>query len=232
MPPIDFRNARLSWVTLDGICGDWSIVAAAESFAAPGEQFFLAPAVMAGDVFGAGRLPLNPAYSFQVFASSDRHVMMRRAEDVANAKRDTVAPNSATFANLQVHAPTRAADPCEIAELGPEQIQAAWPLSLKIELDDHRDRSRWSVQCPVNHINSRHGRAGVQVETGPVLLPEVWSPGTGADRLGGFMLAYIFWNRPREVELLALASDSRGHRTFSWFERIENASVVLYGTRA
>jgi hypothetical protein len=232
MRVIDFQNARLGWLTLDGIQGDWRIIAAAERAGdgiVPDERYGLAPTVMAGDVFGAGRLPLKPAYSYQVFASSDRHVMVRQATAPANAKSDTAAPNCDTFAGLQLHLPVHEAHAYSIDSLRPQQIRSAWPLSMKIELSAPQASGRWSVQCPVNHINSRDGRHSVQVETGPILLPEAWFPGTRAVRLGGFLLAYLFCSRPGEIELLALAGDAGGQRTFSRYERIQNASVVLYG---
>jgi hypothetical protein len=231
MQVIDFQNARLNWVTLDGVHGDWTIIGSAERTAhgmASEERYVLAPSVMAGDVFGAGRLPLDPAYSYQVFASSDRHVMVRQSMDTAIAKSDTAALNAETFASLQLHLPVREAVAHSINDLRPAQIESAWPLSAKIELNAPAG-DRWSVQCPVNHINTRARAPGAQIETGPVLLPEAWVPDSRADRLGGFVLAYIFCRHPGEIELLALARDGRGRRDFVCFERIRNAAVALYG---
>ena len=68
MTIIDFERACLAWTTKSGSVGRWRVIAAATD--AAGDQFVLAPMVMAGDVYGAGRLPLDPPYSFQICASS------------------------------------------------------------------------------------------------------------------------------------------------------------------
>ncbi len=233
MHAIDFQNARLSWVTLDGIHGDWAIVAAAEKSAAAGaaaERFVLAPAVMAGDVFGTGRLPLDPAYTYQFFASTDQHVMVRESAVAGVVRADSEASNGNTFSRLDIHAPSRAVATYDIASLTPPQLQRGWPLSMKIDGNAVDNAEHWSVQCPVNHINSRGGdRTGVQIETGPVLLPKAWFPATEALQPGGFLLAYIFCSRADELDLLTLAPTASGARTYSRFERLTDVSIELYG---
>src|SRR5262249_34024701 len=131
---IAFNKTRLSWTTSTGIHGDWRIIAAAKRGARgreTSEPYFLAPMVLAGDVFGDGRLPLDPPYSYQVTAASDRHVILRDAA-FGEARRDSDAPNAPTFSTLHVHAPRHRAMPIDLSTLAVEQVHALWPLSARI----------------------------------------------------------------------------------------------------
>ena len=72
IPVTDFDRAYLAWTTKAGSHGRWRLIASAipvSGSGRAGEQFVLAPMVMAGDVYGTGRLPLDPPYSFQIWAS-------------------------------------------------------------------------------------------------------------------------------------------------------------------
>src|SRR5687768_14476304 len=63
-PPVDFGRAFLSWRLEDGTTGIWRIIASAHQAGSDSaDRFVLAPMVMAGNVFGSGRLPKDPPYS-------------------------------------------------------------------------------------------------------------------------------------------------------------------------
>jgi len=76
MQAVDFERARISWTTKAGINGSWRVIATAcpQNSA---DCIYLAPAVMAGKIFGADRLPLDPPFSYQLVATRDRHAMIR-----------------------------------------------------------------------------------------------------------------------------------------------------------
>jgi hypothetical protein len=233
---IEFNNARLSWTTTTGIHGDWRIIAAAERAAGAGASstpYFLAPMVMAGDVFGPGRLPLDPPYSYQVIATSDRHVILRDAT-CGEARRDSDAPHAQTFSDLQVHAPIRRAEPIDLRTLTMEHVRASWPLSARVE--GGTGGEQWVLEFPVQHINTRTTAAGngFQVETGPVLLPERLAGAPGASVVGGFLLAYVFFSRDDCLDAL-LWGHSPGRvgpgRSFSHFAHLENLQIELFGDR-
>jgi hypothetical protein len=63
-----------------GSRGYWRLIASASLISSTHQtldQFVLAPAVMAGDVYGKGRLLKEPPYSFQIFASRKQHTVVR-----------------------------------------------------------------------------------------------------------------------------------------------------------
>ena len=71
-PPLDFERANLTWVTKGNSRGRWRLIASAARWsphAGEHDRFVLAPRIMAGDVYGAGMLPLDPPYGFQIAAS-------------------------------------------------------------------------------------------------------------------------------------------------------------------
>lgn len=103
MKVIDFDRARIAWTTRAGSHGLWRIVAAARR-EQDGEAWFLAPGVMAGDVYGPDALPLQPPYAYQLIASHARHVMLREAVDAADLQ-DSAAQHTDTFRKLVVDAP-------------------------------------------------------------------------------------------------------------------------------
>jgi hypothetical protein len=231
---IDFSKARLSWTTSTGIHGDWRIVAAADRASNAGgssSPFYLAAMVMAGDVFGPGRLPLDPPYSYQVIATSDRHVILREAM-FGEARPDSDAPNAPTFSALQVHAPLRHAGAIDLRELTVEYIRAVWPLSARIQAGTGHDL--WVLEFPIQHINTRTTAAGngFQVETGPVLLPAMLAQAPGASGTGGFLLAYIFFSRDDRIDALLWDHDPSQawrRRSFSNCARLENLRIELFG---
>src|SRR5689334_19590300 len=56
---IDFTRSRLVWTTKAGSNGYWRLIASASLISSTNQtldQFVLAPAVMAGNVYGSGRL--------------------------------------------------------------------------------------------------------------------------------------------------------------------------------
>src|SRR5262245_49068696 len=125
MKLIDFDRARIAWTTHDGSHGLWRIIATARR-ETDGEVWYLAPGVMAGDVYGQGRLPLKPPYSFQFITSREKHVMLREAVDAASV-RDTVAPHADTFRTLAIEAPE-----IEAELVVPTVARERWPLATRI----------------------------------------------------------------------------------------------------
>src|SRR5690349_1322410 len=106
MQVVDFERARISWTTKSGIDGSWRVISTA--YRPDSEDFiYLAPAVMAGSIFGSDRLPLDPPYSYQLIARRDRHAIIREGE--ASGNMDNEADNESTFSSFDIHAPRRAA---------------------------------------------------------------------------------------------------------------------------
>jgi hypothetical protein len=218
MRAIDFAHARIAWTTHDGSHGLWRVVAAARR--EDGEEWYLAAGVMAGDVYGQGRLPLQPPYSFQLIASRERHVMLRETLDGASL-RDTDAAHSDTFGALAVDVPEIEADAVPPAGAGDR-----WPLTARLEAVG-ASGARWLLEFPVNHINLRD--QAFQVETGPVVIPRDLIDVAGAAKPAGLQLAFIFFNRLDRIDLLAFGplSNAAGRRGFGHFARLDQVGIEL-----
>src|SRR5688572_9601894 len=131
---VDFARARLAWETKSGSHGLWRVIASALTWPEGGgepERHLLAPMVMAGDVYGAGRLPLDPAYSYQMIASARSHAIVRDYQD-GSPPQDTAVVNSELFTRLDIDAPALKAKRLDAAEIKPERIDRVWPLTARI----------------------------------------------------------------------------------------------------
>lgn len=220
MRAIDFERARIAWTTHEGSHGLWRVTAAARS--APGDAWFLAPGVMAGDVYGQGRLPLQPAYAFQFAASRDRHVMFREPHQAA-ALQDTDARHSDTFKDVTVDAPD-----IQVREIpldGPP-APGQWPLTMRLAVPG-TSGANWTLECPVNHLNLRE-RSDWQIETGPIIVPCDAVEIAGAAKPGGVQLAFAFANRRDQIDLLGFGPAGNGRRGFVHFARLQRVAMSLF----
>ena len=217
MKVIDFARARIAWITHDGSHGFWRVAAAARREDGT-EAWYLAPAVMAGDVYGKGRLPMEPAFSYQFITSRERHVMLREAVGVP-ALQDTVAPHAASFSNVAIEADEIEAEAVRL------DSTARWPLAARITATG-AGGARWLLDFPLQHINLRDKPSAFQVETGPVVVPVDLIDIPGAARPGGLQLAYIFFNRLDRVDLLGFGPGVNG-RSFRHFARLEEVKIEV-----
>lgn len=228
MQAVDFERARISWTTKAGVDGSWRVIATACP-QNPADCIYLAPAVMAGDIFGAGRLPRDPPYSYQLVATRDRHGIVR--EDEASGNRDNEADNAAVFSSFDIHAPRHGADPIAIGALDAATIARRWPLSARLTVRGKGDTS-WNLEFPVGHINTRAGEASAfQVESGPVLIPRDTVEIADASVVGGCYMAYVFFKGNSQVDLLAWGPAGTSRRSFVRFARIEGVATELLGRK-
>ncbi|MET4759729.1 hypothetical protein ABH975_002735 [Bradyrhizobium ottawaense] len=220
MQALDFDRARISWTTKAGIDGSWRVIASAcqES----GDCIYLAPAVMAGEIFGTGRLPRHPPYSYQLVATRRRHAIIRESEPPA--LEDSDAENEATFSSFDIQAPRYPAKLMEIGSLYSAALAETWPISGRLKMRG-RSGELWNLEFPVSHISTRASQ--FQIESGPVLIPSNTVDIAEASIIGGCYLAYLFLNKPSEVELLAWGPTKNLRRSFVRFARIDNIETEI-----
>jgi hypothetical protein len=220
MKVIDFARARIAWITHDGSHGVWRVAAAARREDGS-EAWFLAPPVMAGDVYGHDRLPMEPAYSYQFIASRDRHVMVREPAGTATLQ-DTVAPHAASFSDVAI-----TVDEIDVEAVQLEAItaKARWQLTARITATGANGR-RWLLDFPVQHLNLRDKPAAFQVETGPVIVPVDLIDIPGAAKPSGLQLAYVFFGRVDRMELLGFGPGPHG-RGYRHFTRLEGVKIEV-----
>ncbi len=216
MEAIDFSRSRISWtVKASGINGSWRIIAAA-CRQGSADCIYLAPAVMAGKIFGADRLPIEPPYSYQLFATRDRNGVIREG-DAASGLSDSEGDHSAGFSSFEIHAPRHATKHLAISALDAGSVTQQWPLSARLKARGQLGEL-WTLEFPVSHINTR--AAEFQIETGPVLIPRDLIEIPDASIVGGCYLAYIFLNKTSQVDLLAFGPGRDRRRSFAHFARI------------
>jgi hypothetical protein len=187
--------------------------------------------IMAGDVYGSGKLPRNPPYSYQFIASIREHAIVREYCD-GRRSEDTAAGNEALFSSLDIYAPPLAARRLEQSEFAADG--AIWPLTGRIDMS--APDARWLIDFPINHLNSRavRGVSEFQVETGPVLIPASMTGSRDAAIGGGFGLAFVFFNSLERADLAIYtpaAAEGAVGRTYRAFGRIEKAKIELFAGR-
>ncbi len=232
---IDFNHAVLDWETKDTSHGRWRVIALAaksETASDVEKRFVLTPMVMAGNVYGGGRLPVNPAYSYQFAASTSRHIIFRDY-GAGSPPQDTADVNSQLFTSIKISLPQRCAKRILPEGLAPEPSVANWPLSARISMP-LTGKKGWVLEFPINHINctNKKGALEFQVETGPLLIPQEAVVASECSKMGGFVLAYIFFNRLDQADLLVFSpTTSAGFpRNFSRYQRLDNIEITLFGT--
>jgi hypothetical protein len=225
MEVVDFERARISWKTRAGIDGHWRIAATACKQGSS-EYIALAPAVMAGDIFGTGPLPQDPPYTYQIIATRERHAMLREGEISGN--KDTEAANEALFSFFDVHTPQSAARSIQFEGLASTSLVQLWPLTVYLKVRSQTGEL-WILQFPVNHISTQDTAGPLfQIETGPVIVPQDVLELPDASKIGACFLSYVFLNRTNQIDLLAWgASSASSHRSFAHFARISSIETHI-----
>lgn len=219
MEAVDFERARISWTTKTGIDGHWRIAATACRDGSR-DCIALAAAVIAGDVFGTGRLPRDPPYTYQLIATRKRHAILRAGDDFGN--KDTEAANDTIFLALNIHAPQIAARRIRLEELTSTTFEQRWPLSVHLKVRG-RTADFWILEFPVNHISTQNNPAQLfQIETGPVVIPQDLLDVPDASRIGECYLCYVFLNKAHQADLVAWgpSGSATAPRGFNHFARI------------
>jgi len=230
---IDFDRAHLSWVTTGGSHGRWRVIASAMAGAAGSagnELFVLTPLIMAGDVYGTGRLPMEPAYSYQFIGSSIRHAIIRDYPG-ANQGKDSAGLNSELFTTFEIYAPAapgRRVDGCMATGSSSE----LWRLCACLRVIA-KNGEPWQLEFPINHANRESFGVSTrfQIETGPILVPAaLLEPGL-ASVCGGFALAFIYFNRLDQADLSlfgSLQNGSAAGRAYGVFSQLSGISIDLF----
>jgi hypothetical protein len=229
----DFSRALLSWRLKDGTMGAWRVIGCAHDAGSEvSEKFVLAPMVMAGNVFGSGRLPKDPSYSFQILASTKRHAIVREFGPHAGPK-DTAAENDEVFAALMIETPPLRAPRIEMASFEKRKITEFWPVTARVVLQKALGQA-WVLDFPVNHLSHRKSERATsfQIETGPILVPETLVKEPRVTRIGGFALAYAFFNRLDRIDLALfgpMQTSPDAGRRYVHFAQLSVVDIELYG---
>jgi hypothetical protein len=80
-----------------------------------------------------------------------------------------------------------------------EATYAHMPIVAQVEITDADSGLRAILECPVKTMNTRRAQDDYQVDTGPVMLPDLLRHGRSAD---GLRLAYVAFNVPEFADFV------------------------------
>ena len=157
--------------------------------------------------------------------------MILREAPAGSPKDDSAAENVEIFTAVDLHTPPLKSDRIDLKRMSTDD--ALWPLTTRLRVTGSNGE-RWLLDFPVNHIN--HGRVlGTEmfhVETGPVLVPSTLVDAAGDSARSGFVLAYVFFNRPDRVDLAIWGPTPLGgttRRAYVHFGRLDDVAIEMYG---
>lgn len=192
----DFSRSSLSWKTRSGYSGGWRLIATATKLDADGrilEEYGLAPMVMAGNAAGDGPLGKSPAYSYQILASSRRHVIFRTY--LADGRGDdSEDENAALFDRLAIDVRQAGAEEVARCHVRPDLLRGCGMLVGIVE--ERVGAERWRLAFPIQHLTygSSASEPALQLETGPLPIPAYWlGASLGSEPQASFELVFLFW---------------------------------------
>ena len=195
MEATDFGHSTVTWLLRDQESyGRWSLEARATA-SSDRSEFLLASRVAACDVYSNGPLIHDPPYFYQIVFSGDRYWIQRTyAKD--NTASDSDGPLTELFRTVQVQQREAEARPlhgiADVIEAG----RAGRTLNAVVDLQ--WGGARFKLEFPVKHMNMQTNRSLMQVETGPVIVPERNGPITGFVAFRDFAELEIIVSRPHQ----------------------------------
>jgi len=229
---IDFSRSFLSWVTLkEQSYGRFSIESKCtivDLESKDNETFYLATAVMAGNVYAPDNLTKEPTYMFQI-AASERHFQIFHDHIVGQSKGDAAGDIDNLFETISIiekNCPGyRVKISFDIASLA----LSSKPLNARMSFEN--DGFQFVLDFPIRHINIQHDRKKFQVETGPVLVPaySLWG-GRVPDNIRTLQLhpAYILFNCLDRVELVLRQPPLDNQTLRCLYSNIEKVQSEIY----
>ncbi len=195
-------------------------------------DFLLVASCKAEDTYAEDDLFRVPNYDFcGIFSSGDYQIIRTHETAALGGKETGIAAER--FEDVLIDCVIAPARQCPT----PHEIVAATlanqPLVARTELRS-RDGARVAVlEYPVKTMNANDQRDVFQVDTGPVLFPDLEAP--SARGIECFELAFIAWNRFDRAEFIlqqptpvpADATDAAMVPHYSVVRKVEAANAIL-----
>jgi hypothetical protein len=232
MKRIDFSASYITWLTRkERSYGRVQIEAACtiRDFGSENmETYYLAPAVIAGNVYAKNDLVKQPVYLFQIAASQERNVIFRRILSHADDKR-SFDKNSDLFEEVELHITGK--ESAVIKDFDDIEFHFQQHNSMSARMSyETQQHNRIEIEFPIKHINIQRERRLFQVETGPIFIPFE----TPVDRLSeeqahSFNTAFIHFNRLDCAEITLNVPTYIGQETICFFSQVKklNPQIVL-----
>lgn len=198
MKRIDFSASHLTWLTKkERSYGRFQVEAACTIRyfnSEKAETYYLAPAVIAGNVYANNDLVKQPFYFFQIAASKKRHVIFRtfasRSDD-----RNSFDNNSDLFEEVKFHITKKEAAVLKDFDDIVLHFQQHNSMSAFMSYET-KQNDRIEIEFPIKHVNIQREKRLFQVETGPILIPSAPPSDRLSEEKGGFFsTAFVNFNR-------------------------------------
>jgi len=232
MQQIDFSSSYLIWLTKkEGSYGRFQLDAACtirDFSRKKTSTYYLASAVIAGNVYAKNDLVKQPVYLFQIAASDERHVIFRTFASHVD-DQNSINKNSDLFAGVEFHITRKEFFVLKDFDDIDFHFQQCNSISAHVSYGLGKD-CQIEIEFPIKHINIQKERRLFQIETGPILIPSE----PLADRLSAmqgysFDTAFVHFNRLDSAEFILNAPTCVGQETICFFSQVKklNARIVL-----
>lgn len=232
MKRIDFSASYLSWLTRkEESYGRFQLEAACtiRGFSSEKtETYYLAPAVIAGNVYAKNDLVKQPVYLFQIAASQGRHVIFRTFVSHVD-DRNSFDNNSKLFEEFEFYISRKEAVVLKDFDDIDFHFQQHNSMSARMcyETQQH---IQIEIEFPIKHINIQRERRLFQVETGPILIPsETLDDRLSEDQGCFFNTAFVHFNRLDSAEITLNVPTCIGEETICFFSQVKklNPQIIL-----
>lgn len=232
MERIDFSASYLTWLTRkERSYGRFQIeaVCTIRDFGSEKtETYYLAPAVIAGNVYAKNDLVKQPVYLFQIAASKERHVIFRTFVSPPD-DQNSFGNNSDLFEKIEFLITKKEAAVLNDFDDIDLHFQQHNPMSTYMSYETPK-HCQIEIEFPIKHINIQRERRLFQVETGPILIPsEAQDDWLSEEQRFFFKTAFVHFNRLDCTEITLNVPTDIGQETICFFSQVKklNLQIVL-----
>ena len=219
---IDFDKSFVSWLTKSGSHGRFGIEAHLGVDQPDGsvENFYLLNKVMAGNVYADDFMPKDPPYSYQaVFSDQGQYKIFRYYIDGKASHSVGLAKDRFEQVSFDL-----------IMGNGRVINEANQVLNVFDDREKIVGRifgNGFMLSFPVKHLNvQKEPIVKFQVETGPVLLPQLSENG---GMIGELKMAYIYVSGFSELQALLCEKGKKGYSVFQKYPSSISFFSLDYG---
>lgn len=190
--------------------------------------YYLAPAVIACNVYAKNDLVKQPVYLFQIAASDERHVIFRTFVSHVD-DQSSIDKNSDLFEEVEFHITRKEAFVLKDFDDIDFYFQQHNSISAHISYELGQV-CQIEIEFPIKHINIQKERRLFQVETGPILIPSE-PPVDRRSAVQGYSFdtAFVHFNRLDSAEFTLNVPTVVGQETMCFFSKVKklNPRIVL-----
>jgi len=231
MKRINFSASYLTWLTRkEKSYGRFQVEAACtirDLNRKKAETYYLASAVLAGNVYAKNDLVKQPVYLFQIAASQENHVIFRTFVSLRD-EQNSFDSNSKLFKEIEFYISRKEAVILRDFDDIEFHFQQHNSMSACMSYETQQNYLI-EIEFPIKHINIQQEKRLFQVETGPILIP----PETLADMLSEeqgccFNTAFVHFNRLDSAEITLNVPTCIGEEAIRFFSGSRlNSHIVL-----